>query len=245
MWGDLYIELLKRTLIGYIYQDPAMSVAWRPESVFDPRRRMEGKDWPMHAHTMIGLKRLNNLHHCVRTVIDEEVPGDLIETGVWRGGACIFMRGLLKSYGVDDRIVYAADSFCGFPTELDRHDDRILASQPDQALLAVPLEEVKANFERYGLLDGQVQFIEGWFSDTLPGPVKSLSVLRLDGDLYRSTMESLMALYPLLSPGGFCIIDDWNVPMCRQAVGHYREALDIYEPIQAIDECGVFWRKTS
>ena len=65
----------------------------------DPSKRLSGEDWPPDAETMIGLKRLRNLRECVRIVIEENVPGDLIETGVWRGGACILMRGALLAYG--------------------------------------------------------------------------------------------------------------------------------------------------
>jgi hypothetical protein len=99
------------------------------------------------------------------------------------------------------------------------------------------------NFRRYGLLDGRVRFLPGWFSDTLPGPVKQLAVLRLDSDLYASTMDSISPLYPLLSPGGFCIVDDWNVPMCREAVCEYRDSHRITEPLHDIDGHSVYWRK--
>jgi hypothetical protein len=191
---------------------------------------------------MIGMKRLDNLQYCIEQVINEGIPGDLIETGVWRGGACIFMRGVLKAYKVTDRIVWAADSFCGFPPT-ERDDDNALASQPDQRHLSVPLSEVVRNFHLYGLMDEQVRFLPGWFQDTLPGPVKRLSILRLDSDLYDSTMDSISPLYPLLSPGGFCIVDDWNVPMCREAVCEYRDSHGITESLHDIDGHSVYWRK--
>jgi hypothetical protein len=239
----MYLDLLRRTLCGMIYEDPSIPVAWRPESVYDPARRQTGRDWPLQAHTMIGMDRLNNLQYCIEQVLEDEVPGDLIETGVWRGGACIFMRGVLKAYGVTDRYVWCADSFRGFPYEPMRDDDRALASQPDQSFLQVSQIEVEQNFERYGLLDRQVKFIPGWFSETLPGPVENISILRLDGDLFVSTMDALKALYPLLQPGGFCIIDDCNVAMCRKAVYEYRDANDVIEPIMNIDGRSAYWRK--
>ena len=68
----------------------------------------------------------------------------------------------------------------------------------------MPLETVKANFEKYGLLDAQVVFLKGWFKDTLPAaPIGKLAVMRLDGDMYESTMDALKSLYPELSPGGY------------------------------------------
>lgn len=244
--ADLYLGLLRCTLTGVIYEDPSIPTAWRPVSVYDAERRQTGRDWPLHAHTMIGMDRLNNLQYCIETIIDDGIPGDLIETGVWRGGACIFMRGVLRAYDSVDqfkRTVFVADSFRGFPYEPVRDDDRALASQPDQAWLQVSQAEVRANFERYGLLDEQVKFIPGWFNETLPGPVKHLAILRLDGDLYESTMDVLSALYPSLVPGGFCIIDDWNVEMCRHAVNEYCSNHGVKEPIQNIDGRSVYWRK--
>lgn len=208
--------------------------------------RMEGRIWPLVAHTMIGLKRLDNLEFCIEHVITNGVIGDLIETGVWRGGATIFMRAVLKAFGVTDRYVWVADSFAGLPppdTGKYPHDtgDRLHESRE----LAVSLEEVKTNFDRYGLLDDQVRFLKGWFRDTLPvAPIERLAVLRLDGDMYESTMDTLVNLYPKLSDGGYAIVDDYGaIPACRQAVNDYRSANAITEKIRNIDWTGIFWQK--
>ena len=117
---DLYVTLLKRSLLGLTYEDPSNRA---PATVQDkaqreahnPSLRLTGKDWPAVAPTMIGMARIDNLQHCVESVLEDNIPGDLIETGVWRGGACIFMRGLLKAHGVTDRRVWVADSFRGLP----------------------------------------------------------------------------------------------------------------------------------
>jgi O-methyltransferase len=109
--------------------------------------------------------------------------------------------------------------------------------------LAVDLDSVKRNFERYGLLDQQVVFLKGWFCDTLPNaPIEKLSILRLDGDMYGSTMEALKALYPKLSPGGFCIVDDYHLDGCKQAVDDYRRNNKITAPLETIDWAGRYWR---
>jgi hypothetical protein len=237
-----YLDLLKRTLTGSVYEDPAIPVHWRPLNTYSEQARHDGRDWPLNAHTMIGIKRLENLQYCIETVIADGIPGDLIETGVWRGGACIFMRGVLNAYNIINRAVWVADSFDGFP-DTSRNDDKMLASQPEQAHLAVPMNDVAHNFDLYGLMDSHVQFLPGWFSQSLPGPVEQLAVLRLDCDLYSSTMDAIEPLYPLLSPGGFCIVDDWNVPMCREAVCEYRDSNGITEPFVDIDGHSVFWRK--
>lgn len=240
----LYIDLMKRVLTGLIYEDPGIGPFAQP---FRPFARQMGHDWPMQAHTMIGEKRMDNLRDAVIHVLSENIPGDLIETGVWRGGACIFMRAILAALNVTDRTVWVADSFEGVPPidaanypEDAKCDD--LSKYPE---LAVSLEEVQANFQKYGLLDDQVKFLKGWFKATLPtAPIEKLAVLRLDGDMYQSTMDALKSLYHKVSPGGVVIIDDYNIiPACKQAVHDFRDANGITEPIQSIDYCGVFWFK--
>ncbi len=208
--------------------------------------RIEGRIWPLVAHTMIGLKRLDNLEFCIEQVVTNGVVGDLIETGVWRGGAAIFMRAVLKAYGVTDRYVWVADSFEGLPPpNTGKYPYDAGDTLHEARELAVSLEEVKANFERYGLLDNQVRFLKGWFRDTLPAaPIERLAVLRLDGDMYQSTMDALVNLYPKLSEGGYVIVDDYGaIPACREAVNDYRSANAITEEIHDIDWTGIFWQK--
>jgi len=214
--------------------------------VVDPQVREEGRDWPSEAETMIGLKRLDNLQYCVEQVLQEGILGDLIETGVWRGGASIFMRGVLKVYGDTSRAVWVADSFSGLPKP---DADLYPADAGDQhytwTQLVVSLEEVQANFSRYGLLDEQVRFLPGWFSDTLPhAPIERLAVLRLDGDMYSSTMEAFTHLYPKLAVGGYVIVDDYGaVPGCRAATEDFRARHGVTEPLERIDWTGVFWKR--
>jgi O-methyltransferase len=208
--------------------------------------RAEGRDRPVYAQTMIGTYRLNNLRRCAEEVIREGVPGDFIEAGAWRGGAGIMMRGVLAALGVADRRVWVADSFEGLPPP---DEERYPADAGDtnfmQDELAVSLEEVQANFERYGLLDDQVRFLKGWFRDTLPGVAgETFSIVRLDGDLYESTMDGLRHLYPRLSLGGYLIVDDYGWDNCREAVEDYRREHGIREEIQRIDWVGAYWQRT-
>jgi O-methyltransferase len=195
---------------------------------------------------MIGTKRLLNLRYCVRTVIEDQVPGDFIETGVWRGGACIFMRGALRVYGDTSRTVWVADSFEGLP----KPDPKYPADNDDKFwtfdALRVSLEQVKENFARYGMLDDRVKFLKGWFKDTLPtAPIEKLAILRLDGDMYESTMDGLKALYDKVSPGGFIIVDDYYcVKGCQTAVDEFRDERRIRDEIFNIDGMGSYWRKS-
>src|SRR3954453_14297624 len=241
---ELYLGLLINVLANTIYRDPSI----HPDSLgtFQPELRSEGRDWPKVAHSMAGLRRLENVQQLAQRVIDEEIPGDFIETGVWRGGCCILMRAVLAANGVTSRKVYVVDSFDGLPPPKPDKFSR------DEGLnlhlyreLAVSLEQVKDNFSRYGLLDEQIVFIKGLFQNTLPsldaGP---FGLIRIDGDLYESTYVALNALYPKLSPGGFVIIDDYGaLPACQAAVLDYRTLMGIESPIQQIDWTGSWWQK--
>ncbi len=239
----LYLDLLEDALTGILCKDESIA-PWAKG--YDASVRALGRDWPGRAQTMIGSARLRNLRVLSEQVLSERVPGDLIEAGVWRGGACILMRGVLAAYGVKDRKIWVADSFAGPPPpdESCPADAGDLHSTYDQ--LRVSLENVKENFAHYRLLDEQVEFLKGWFKDTLPvAPIERLAILRLDGDMYSSTIQTLDALYRKVSPGGFIIVDDYILTGCRQAVDDYRLQHDIREPLQEVDGAAVFWRKAS
>jgi hypothetical protein len=245
--GQLYLELLKKVLTNVIYQDVSHK-GWDDLEDYNPAARAEGRDWPTVAHTMVGLQRLDNVQMCMDQVLTDKIPGDFVETGVWRGGVCIFMRAVLEAYDCADRTVWVADSFQGVPeTTGGSHVlDQKLALHRANGVLAVSMQVVQENFRRYGFLDGQVKFLPGWFKDSLPeAPIDRLAVLRLDGDLYESTMDALENLYPKLSTGGFVIVDDYFIPGCRDAVRDFRKEYNVEDPIQMIDYTGVYWRRTA
>ena len=231
-------NIINRSLLKYTDYKSLLLVKARP---FDRSKREEGRDQPIFGLTMAGHRRLDNVQKCIEDVLENNIPGDLIETGVWRGGTTIFMRAILKAYGVKDRKVWVADSFEGMPTAKGESDGADL-SQDD--FLRVSLEQVKSNFEKFDLLDEQVEFLKGWFCDTLPNaPITSLSILRLDGDMYSSTMDSLQNLYPKVSKSGYVIVDDYYAwPSCRKAVTDYLEKNSIEPEIKRIDWTGVYWK---
>lgn len=240
----LYLDLIKRCAANWIY--PEVEAALVPQQPFDALRRTFGTDWPPTAHTMIGLRRLDNLQRCCEIAVQEGVPGDFLEAGVWRGGAGVLMRAVLAAHGDKDRRVWLADSFRGLPPpDPQKYPLDAGLNLHEHAYLAVGVDRVKAVFERYGLLDDRVEFVEGWFRDTLPtASVEKLAVLRLDGDLYESTMDGLVHLYPKVSPGGFVIVDDYgNIEACRAAIHDYRTRHGIIEPIVDVDGSGVWWRR--
>lgn len=246
-----YLDLLEQTLTGAILQDagvvPDFGVSAGVSAVgYDGETRRTGMDWPVHAHTMVGLERLKSLRRMVAQVLVDGTPGDFLEAGVWRGGASIYMRALLAAHGIGDRRVWVVDSFAGLPPPNAAdypadHGDRL----HEFDYLAVPLDEVKRNFQKYGMLDGQVEFVRGWFKDTLPTlPVTRLAILRLDGDMYESTTQCLQSLYSRVAAGGFVIIDDFALPPCRQAVEDFRAQQGIADPLIDIDGMAVFWQRT-
>jgi hypothetical protein len=219
---------------------------WRMVRRGDPDARAEGRDWPPTAETMIGTRRLDNVVESCVTAVADGVPGDFIETGVWRGGTTILMRGVLEAMGDRERAVWVADSFEGLPVpDEEQYPADAGLDWSHVEVLKVGADLVRANFERYGLLDDRVRFLEGWFCDTLPtAPIEQLAVLRLDGDLYQSTMDALVALEPKVSPGGFVLVDDYGGwPPCRAAVDDYRAEHGITEPIHEVDWTGIWWRK--
>jgi len=238
---ELYIDLIKKTVANTIYEDASF---YGP---FNSHARENGDDHPVNAHTMVGMKRLNNIHMCLEDVIRNGIPGDCIETGVWRGGSTILMAAILKAHQDKTRRVWVADSFQGLPPpnpgKYPQDTGLDLSTIP---YLAVSLETVQSNFSKYGLLDNQVVFLKGFFKDTLPrAPIKQIALLRLDGDLYESTMDALVSLYPKLSIGGYVIIDDFGaIGACAQAVHDYRQKQGILDGMIPIDSTGVYWQKT-
>ncbi len=267
-----YIHLLKKSLCGYrdqpfdeYHRMDRYSVGWKAKPLkwldgmldrwgyrivkrvkVNPEKRFKGHDIPADAYTMIGMNRLNHLERCVSDVLDREILGDLVETGAWRGGATMLMKAILNEKNSTNRIVWVADSFRGIPppnekkypadTNMNLHKRKILSAS---------LEEVKQGFLDFDLLDESVQFLEGWFKDTLPvAPIKNIALLRLDGDMYESTMDALTHLYPKLGKGGIVIVDDYgSFQACKSAVDDYRNAHQIREEIVDIDGETIHWIK--
>jgi hypothetical protein len=269
--GAAYLDLLKRAITRELFAKPWERHTWRPR--FPVKRELAwlaqrmamafglevvkrtrikpdayiesgdaAKNRAEDAESMLGTKQFDNMRVCIEDVVRNGVRGDLLEAGVWRGGMTIFMRGALKALGATNRKLWVCDSFSGLPKT---HEQDRSAPWFEQGDMAASLQEVKDNFERYGLLDERVEFVKGFFKDTLPGPVGELAILRMDADLYESTRDVLLALYPKLSPGGYLICDDYsNIEGCRRAVDEYRAQQGIADPIEKIDQRAIYWRKS-
>jgi O-methyltransferase len=246
-----YLDLLKLCLcdlagtttisVGAMPDGTVMSRELRGDEL---RLRAAGMDWPLQGLTMVGLGRLDDLQRCVETVVADDVRGDVIEAGAWRGGASLLMRATLDTLG-DDRSVWVADSFQGFaPADAPPDDGSIDLRAFD--FLAVSEEDVRESFARLGFEEG-VLYVPGYFEDTLAAlAAERWAIVRLDADTYEPTRHALRCLYPGLAVGGYLIIDDYGAfEGCRRAVDEFRREHGITEPLEKVDSTCVRWRRES
>ena len=216
--------------------------------------------------TTLSVADLDHLERLVGRLFDDGVPGDLMEAGVFRGGACIFLRGLLAAAFPREahRRVFVADSFAGIPPP--RLDIEVAATGETHAKEVDPtadwtdrfvsgVDAVRYNFRRYGLLDGRVTFVEGFFNESLPPVLGStsdvapfpppegapvLALLRIDADAYDGVLDALHGAYHRLSPGGAVVIDDWHLGGARAAVHKFRAARNIVAPLRPLPSDHVY-----
>jgi len=247
---EAYLEFLKSFLTATVFNAAEFSV--RPgEKIeivpFDSGAREGGEDWTYLGDTMIGNIRMKNIWELIADVTKNNVPGDYMETGVWRGGASVFARAVLNVLGQTRRTSYVCDSFAGLPPG-DRFLDAGDAGWNLMSFyLAIPEEIVATNFKRTGLLDSNVVFAKGFFNETMPvlrKHIKKVAVLRLDGDMYESTVDVLYHFYDKLSIGGYVIMDDWYGFPAKTAAEDFFRAHDIYPEIFPVDKIAAYWKKT-
>jgi O-methyltransferase len=245
-----YLDLLKLTLCDLagaatssVGAMPDGSVMARELHGDELRLRAAGMDWPLHGLTMVGLGRLDDLQACVEAVVADGIEGDVIEAGAWRGGAAILARATLDTLG-DERTVWVADSFRGFPKAAAPDDGSLDLSAFD--FLAVSVDEVRESFARLGCERG-VRFVPGFFEESLAVLEGGRwAIVRLDADSYEATREALRRLYPGLALGGHLIVDDYgSFEGCRRAVDEFREEHGIGEAIEKVDSTCVRWRRES
>ncbi|HVT35014.1 MAG TPA: TylF/MycF/NovP-related O-methyltransferase [Nevskiaceae bacterium] len=245
-----YLDLLARTLTGTLYEEePNHDTANQGEFVVAfTLHYLRGS-----AVSMQPKVRLDNIRDCVKQVLADNVAGDFMETGVWRGGGCIYARAALDVYGGGERTVWVCDSFEGMPKpDAEKHpgEAKFFDSPMMQDMynrLEATLPDVTRNFEAFQLLSDKVKFVKGWFKDTMPTvPVQQLAILRLDGDYYDSTMDVLKHMYGKVSPGGYVIVDDYGETgwaNCRGATDDFRRDQNISAPLIKVDSKCWYWRK--
>lgn len=159
--------------------------------------------------TMVNKAEFNTVLRHLEKI--DQIPGDIVECGVWRGGFAIFLASLFQ-----DRNIWVCDSYEGFqPLEGARHKYEKERHVPEythnaDGPLAISLEEVKSNFEKFGFVDDpRIKFLKGFVKDTLPNSdIENVAVLRVDVDAYSATLEVLEELYHKVNSGGYIIFDD-------------------------------------
>jgi cephalosporin hydroxylase/glycosyltransferase involved in cell wall biosynthesis len=187
------------------------------------------------AYAGLGRVRLNHLERCLEVIREEAIEGDLVESGTGRGGAAILMRGFLEAYELPDPRVWVADRFDGRGSVWAKGGSRF---PPD-------LNTVREAFDRFGLLDRRVVFLQGPPSQTLAeASIGEVALLRVDSNDAEEIRAVLDALYDRVTPGGFVIVDAYGAVDCNAAVDGFRAERDVVDPLERIDWSGAAWRKT-
>lgn len=207
-------------------------------------RRLGIECWPLEADTMVGVYRLVNIYESLKSCVDGGIEGDFVEAGIWKGGACVFANAVIHELGQQDsRRVHCFDSFEGLPAPYMKEDEGDIHYTFDP--LRISVDQVKGVFSRYGLLTENAKFRKGFFKDSMKSveDIEKICMLRLDGDMYCSTIEVLEALYDKVSIGGIVVVDDWALPTCRAAVYDFLGSRGLSPEFRVIDESSIFWTK--
>jgi O-methyltransferase len=258
---DMYIEYAARVVAGFVTSEERASFV-SGTYTFDEVQRVvsksigvldeKGHTWGFEnllKLTMIGLMRLRGLGQHLLHVNTHGIPGDLLETGVWKGGACIFMALCLRDIGNPyNRRVIGCDSFAGLPPP---NATDFPADAGDlhytHNCLAIPQDVVQSNVLSLGLSETAITWVKGWFKDTLQelrSKGISLAVLRLDGDMYESTIQALTSLEPTVQDGGIVVIDDYGLPGAKKATHDYIDLKKITSVLISYgDDMAVYWIK--
>lgn len=181
-------------------------------------------------YTMTSKEALFALYTATNYIIDRNIPGDIVECGVWRGGSALLAALIMKMRNVSDRKVYLYDTFKGMtaPTEVDVDKrgnvgfEMMEKYSDDIGWCYALLEEVQTTFSAHNF-EFEVKFVQGDVVETLKTTTpEAISILRLDTDWYESTAAEFQHLYPRLSIGGILIIDDYGAwAGARQATDEY------------------------
>ncbi|CAF4996668.1 unnamed protein product, partial [Rotaria socialis] len=191
-----YLDVVRDTVCGLALRTQERTYGFdskvRPMIISE---RIKGSDWPLTGITMVGQRRLINIEWAIRFVIANDVMGDFIECGVWRGGSSVFARAILKALNNNDRHVWLADSFQGLPKARTPNDHDHWSKME---YLKVSLEEVQTNFRSFNLLDDRVHFCKGYFVDSLPRcNVSRIAVFRMDGDISVALLSSMIIQFQI------------------------------------------------
>jgi len=251
---EMLLDIVRDSLTGKALRTkeikPSRGAHLKPVE-YDEANRDGGSAWCENCVTMAGTWRVQNVRELVRKTIEEDLSGDFLEAGTWRGGNAIMARVVQRCMGQGDkRKVFVSDSFSGLPKASTKKDSD---GWSQMHYLEVSREEVQDNFKRFSVLDGNVKFIKGYFMYSLPllrerflKDGTQLAVLRGDGDMYESYLDILFNMYDFMPVGGYWICDD--CPCVRQAsmaVQQFRKMHGITSHVFPVagSACGIYWRK--
>lgn len=230
-----FLKLLRDAVVGWLYLDGV-----------DPEEG-PGQAGPLatnwNGHTMVGVHKLDWLQAILEGLISDGVPGDVVECGAWRGGASIFSKGVVDVLDPKGaRKIFLADTFVGFPAADDDVDTNGWAYQNFNVGGSAA---VIATMKRYGVFDENVVVAAGLFNETLPLlPTEQIALLRMDCDMYRSTIQALTILYDKVSVGGIVVHNNWQYTSARAAVIDFRRDKQIeHLPLHLVDGNAMAWIK--
>ena len=229
---------------------------------------VRGHTWPKHAISMGGVDAMWNVANLTEKVISAPVEGDFVEAGVWKGANGIIARKLFDAADDATRTVWCLDSYAWLPPPDERYKkdsgDKHHTYAKRHPVLRVDLNDVSSIYRRFGIdvsdasQVGGTKLVKGFFNETAPkvaGMVRHIAILRLDGDMYQSTWEVLIAMYGKVSLGGYVIIDDYGLRGAKGATDDFRKCARISAPFHFFlpentpypgGRTGkVFWQKTA
>lgn len=205
----------------------------------------------VRPYTMTSIERIFALIEATRYIVRADVPGSIVECGVWRGGSMMAVAHTLKQLGKEDRDLYLFDTYEGMtrPSEIDIDYKGEVAvktfmqkkrSEESSSWCYASIEEVKRNLYSTGYNHERMRFVKGRVEETIPGSApERIALLRLDTDWYESTRHELHYLFPRISRGGVLIIDDYGYWQgCRKAVDEYLSQNNVNILLNRIDDTG-------
>jgi O-methyltransferase len=245
------VESVKRA-VRSVFRSVGLDVRRIAEQQFPPDFDAETRDICklVSPFTMTSPERIFALRQSVQYLVQNNIQGDFVECGVWRGGSMMAVARTLQGLGVTEKNLYLFDTFDGMsaPTQDDVafNGESAIELLAQSAQKANPvraysaLDEVKRNLLSTGYPAERMFFIEGKVEDTIPAQMpERIALLRLDTDWFESTYHELLHLYPRLSPGGVLIIDDYgHWAGARKAVDRYFAEHNLIPLLHRIDYTG-------
>lgn len=259
IWSeDFLIEQIKK--VPFLYNVLSkLAKNKMAESFIDPDMEADAVELIKFAlpYTMTYVQRMYALYQAVKFIEQNNIEGDIVECGVWKGGSCMLVAKMLAQLGKTNRKIYMYDTFEGMvrPTDKDVEvrDSGVYAKDIYKSMkdknefyagtknwAESPLDEVKANMEKTGYPMQNIIFVQGKVEDTIPtNHPQKIALLRLDTDWFDSTWCEMNYLYPKLAEKGVLIIDDYgHWQGAKDAVDKYFQENNINLLLNKIDYSG-------